>query len=296
MRPSLIIVVILAVSISLTARAFKMNVDLKSQLRRLREKRSRQCSRDVCNNQRIQHISRLLIDDTSSDIDKAVHPTIQRLNKDLVQSMKDILGAYYGDRHYARFAALENIARVPYFSYTSVLHLYETLGWLRRKEYIKIHFAESWNELHHLLIMESLGGNDRFMDRFVSQHIAFFYYWLVVAAYIANPPVAYDFMKHVETHAYETYDNFIKENEAELRSQAPPAIAVEYYEKGDLSLFDAFQGCNLGATGTKDCPLNETRRPKIKTLYDVFYNIREDELEHAKTMELLEIDSTFQRD
>ena len=24
---------------------------------------------------------------------------------------------------------------------------------------LKVHFAESWNELHHLLIMESLGGN-----------------------------------------------------------------------------------------------------------------------------------------
>ena len=31
----------------------------------------------------------------------------------------------YGDRHYARFYALETIARVPYFAYTSVLHLYE---------------------------------------------------------------------------------------------------------------------------------------------------------------------------
>ena len=25
----------------------------------------------------------------------------------------------------------------------------------------QVHFAESWNELHHLLIMESLGGNER---------------------------------------------------------------------------------------------------------------------------------------
>ena len=25
----------------------------------------------------------------------------------------------------------------------------------------QVHFAESWNELHHLLIMEALGGNER---------------------------------------------------------------------------------------------------------------------------------------
>ena len=47
------------------------------------------------------------------------------------------------------------------------------------KEYIKLHFSESWNELHHLLIMEDLGGDENFIDRFVAQHIAFVYYWLV---------------------------------------------------------------------------------------------------------------------
>jgi hypothetical protein len=26
----------------------------------------------------------------------------------------------------------------------------------------KIHFAEEWNELHHLLIMEALGGDARY--------------------------------------------------------------------------------------------------------------------------------------
>lgn len=36
----------------------------------------------------------------------------------------------------------------------SVLHLYETFGWWRRRDYLKVHFAESWNEMHHLLIME----------------------------------------------------------------------------------------------------------------------------------------------
>jgi len=77
-------------------------------------------------------------------------------------------------RSYARFYALETIARMPYFSYLSVLHLYETLGLWRRADYMKVHFCESWNEMHHLLIMEELGGNKRYIDRFVAQHCAFF--------------------------------------------------------------------------------------------------------------------------
>ena len=58
-----------------------------------------------------------------------------------------------------RFWFLETVARMPYFSYTTMLTLYELLGWWRRsRELRKVHFAEEWNEYHHLLIMESLGG------------------------------------------------------------------------------------------------------------------------------------------
>lgn len=39
---------------------------------------------------------------------------------------------YYGERTFARFYALETIARVPYFGYLCVLHLYETLGQWRQ--------------------------------------------------------------------------------------------------------------------------------------------------------------------
>jgi 3-methyladenine DNA glycosylase AlkD len=53
-----------------------------------------------------------------------------------------------------------------------VLHLYETLGWWRKVDWLKVHFAESWNELHHLLIMESLGGNKHWVDRFIAKSTA----------------------------------------------------------------------------------------------------------------------------
>lgn len=221
----------------------------------------------------------------------SIPAVISTSNKALVGGIKDILSIYYGDRHYARFAALETIARVPYFAYTSVLHLYETLGWERRKEYIKLHFAESWNELHHLLIMESLGGNQEFGDRFISQHIAFFYYWVVVAAFMTVPAVAYNLNMHIEQHAFETYDSFLNEHEDELKQQPPPLIAVEYYETGDMSLFDMFHSNQLEGKSSVN---KEMRRPKIKNLYDVFYNVREDEAEHAATMRILE-GNTIQR-
>lgn len=43
----------------------------------------------------------------------------------------------------------------------------------------KVHFAEEWNEMHHLQIMESLGGDLLWVDRFMGLHAAIIYYWCV---------------------------------------------------------------------------------------------------------------------
>ncbi|GAA0155124.1 oxidase [Lithospermum erythrorhizon] len=198
----------------------------------------------------------------------------QSINIFLTDTVIKLLDALYRDRNFARFFVLETIARVPYFSFMSVLHLYETFGWWRRSDYLKVHFAESWNEMHHLLIMEELGGNDWWFDRFLAQHIAVFYYFMTVAMYMLSPRMAYHFSECVENHAYETYDKFIKSQGEQLKQMRASKVAVKYYTEGDLYLFDEFQ--------TSKVP--NSRRPKIENLYDVFINIRDDEAEHCKTM------------
>ncbi|XP_026458074.1 ubiquinol oxidase 4, chloroplastic/chromoplastic-like [Papaver somniferum] len=175
-------------------------------------------------------------------------------------------------RDYARFFVLETIARVPYFVFMSVLHLYETFGWWRRADYLKVHFAESWNEMHHLLIMEELGGNSWWFDCFLAQHIAVFYYFMIVVMYMISPRMAYHFSECVEMHAFETHDKFLKLQGDELKKLLASEVAVKYYIEGDLYLFDKFQ--------TARYP--NSRRPKMENLYDVFLNIRDDEAEHCK--------------
>jgi hypothetical protein len=192
----------------------------------------------------------------------------------LVDLLVFVIDFVYKSRPIPRFYVLETVARVPYFSYLSVLHLYETLGLWRRVDWLKIHFAESWNELHHLLIMESLGGDRFWGDRLLAKATALLYYWIVVGLYVVAPRAAYHFMELVESHAHHSYDTFLKENEQQLRSQPAPEVAVRYYRDGDLYMFDEFQ--------TSHGP-NE-RRPEINNLYDVFVAIRDDEAEHVKTM------------
>lgn len=194
--------------------------------------------------------------------------------KVLVGVLVFVINVVYKKRPYPRFYVLETVARVPYFSYLSVLHLYETLGWWRKVDWLKVHFAESWNELHHLLIMEELGGGDNWSDRFLARHTALLYYWIVIGLYLVSPKAAYNFMEQVEQHAFASYNKFLKEEEAYLKAQPAPQVAIDYYRDGDLYMFDEFQTART----------TTYRRPTIDNLYDVFVAIRDDEMEHVKTM------------
>jgi len=124
----------------------------------------------------------------------------------------------------------------------SVMHLRETFGERTPgdSERMRTHYAEADNELHHLLIMEELGGNSSVVDRTVAQTMAFFYYWYVVAVYLVSEQAAYHLSELIEDHAYHTYDNFLKRNAEELRQHAVPAIARSYYEEPDPFLLDLF--------------------------------------------------------
>lgn len=193
----------------------------------------------------------------------------------------------------SRFYFLETVARMPYFSYITMLHTYETLGellpdsfchayliptytgWYRRSpEAKRVHFAEELNEYHHLLIMESLGGDKEWRVRFLAQHASIVYYFVLIIVWVLSPSLAYNFSELIEAHAVDTYTEFAESNKELMMSMPPPVIAKKYYEADDMYVFDEFQTAR--AKGS--------RRPKIGSLYDVFCNIRDDEAEHVSTM------------
>ncbi len=63
--------------------------------------------------------------------------------------------------------------------------------------------------MHHLQIMESLGGDQSWFDRFVAEHSAIAYYWLLIFFYLGSPKIAYNFMQRVELHAMDTYGELV---------------------------------------------------------------------------------------
>ena len=66
------------------------------------------------------------------------------LNRLLINGMKGAIDALYEGRDIQRFYVLETVARVPYFSYLSCLHLYETLGMRKNMRLMRIHCEECW--------------------------------------------------------------------------------------------------------------------------------------------------------
>ena len=134
---------------------------------------------------------------------------------------------------FSRFFLLETVARMPYFSYITMLHLYETLGFWRRSSDVKrVHFAEEWNEFHHLLVMESLGGDQAWWVRFVAQHSAIVYFLVLTHLFALSPSLSYKFSEMLETHAVDTYGQFLDENEAALKELPPSLAALDYYTLG----------------------------------------------------------------
>ncbi len=137
--------------------------------------------------------------------------------------------------------------------------------------------------MHHLLIMESLGGNTVWSDRFIGYHAALAYYWFLIVVYLCSPRIAYQFMELLESHAVDTYGTFVKVNRQRLLELPAPTVARSYYLTGDLYLFDDFQVSRSPGT----------RRPPCDTLLDVFENICMDELEHVKTMKACQDYASF---
>jgi ubiquinol oxidase len=129
---------------------------------------------------------------------------------------------------------------MPYFSYITMLHLYETLGfWRRSVDMKRIHFAEEMNEFRHLMIMESLGGDQQWWVRFIAQHSAIVYYFVLCVLWGLSPSLSYKFSEMLESHAVNTYGQFLDENPEILKKLPPPTVAIEYYALGASDPFYA---------------------------------------------------------
>jgi len=164
------------------------------------------------------------------------------------------LDIIYKNKPLDRFWFLETVARMPYFSYIQVLHMYETFGWWETGSKLKTkHHLEEANETCHLRIMESLGGDSLWWNRFLARHGAMVYYIVLLGFFMISPRLAYISGELLELHAVDTYREFLESNEYVLKDLPPTIESYEYM-------------------------------PYATSLYDIFEQISNDEYKHALSM------------
>jgi len=66
----------------------------------------------------------------------------------------------------------------------------------------------------------------------MAQHSAITYYVVLCLLWAISPSLSYKFSEMLETHAVDTYGQFVDENEALLKELPPSLAAVEYYSFG----------------------------------------------------------------
>jgi len=93
--------------------------------------------------------------------------------------------------------------------------------------------------------------------------------------WIVSPTLAYNFSELIEAHAVDTYAEFVDANAELLQQLPPPAIALAYYSPGG----ERYVGAGAHAADASSPP-----PAPIRSLYDVFERIRDDEAAHVESM------------
>jgi ubiquinol oxidase len=98
----------------------------------------------------------------------------------------------------------------------SVFDFYSTLGWWRMPEFKQIMNSKDHNKFHHVLMIEAMGGNTEWKDRFLAFHAGVWLYWHLTLLTIISPKASYTFTELLEGLIEDTYDEFIKCNTRHL--------------------------------------------------------------------------------
>jgi ubiquinol oxidase len=197
----------------------------------------------------------------------SLNPTVLSFNKAAINTAVHVVdNIYVGKDAFRRFYVLEVLARIPFFAYACMLHLYQTLGLPNRKgmDRLRAHLEEADNEAMHLAIMMEMGAGSMWLDQFLARHLSMVYFFVSAGVFLISPAMAYNLSELIEHHAYDTYDAYIQENEEKLRTElAIPLIAHDYY-----------------ASTTGHASRN------IESMLDVLIAVRDDERAHADALEL----------
>jgi len=152
---------------------------------------------------------------------------------------------------YAKFRALEVIARVPYHSWVSAAYTLLTLGYTDEERAIKLsgitRFARHAqdNETMHVVVISKIaheaehGGTLR--HSVIPLFFAFLYFWTSYWLYLLSRRSALELNYLFEEHAYAQYAEFIDTHTDELRGKPVDSRFLTFYGREAKDRLEFFQ-------------------------------------------------------
>jgi hypothetical protein len=158
----------------------------------------------------------------------------------------------YGKKpSYAKFKAVEVIARIPYKSWESVSYTLLTAFYSNEKFAIRLckmaafgRFAQD-NETMHVVvisdIVRKLKKEGFFRHTLIPLLFSFFYFWTIYLVYFFSKRAALELNYLFESHAYAQYSEFLKNEEDALKHRPVCSEFLEFYGREVRNEYELFE-------------------------------------------------------
>lgn len=157
----------------------------------------------------------------------------------------------YGKKpSYLKFRAVEVIARVPYHSWASAAYTLLTLAYtdsakaMRLSEIAKYSRLAQDNETMHVVVISHFAKKEEkagpIRHTLVPMLFAFFYFWWSYFLYLLNPKWSYELNYMFENHAFEQYDEFLRERGDELKHKSAECEFLTWYGRNPRNQYEFF--------------------------------------------------------
>lgn len=157
----------------------------------------------------------------------------------------------YGSKpSYAKFKAVEVIARIPYQSWESVSYTLLTAFYSSESYAIQLckmaafgRFAQD-NETMHVVVISDIvrkhGKEGFFRHTLIPLLFSFFYYWVIYVLYFFSHRAALEVNYLFESHAYSQYSRFLAENEELLKNTPVMSEFLAFYGREAMNEYELF--------------------------------------------------------
>jgi hypothetical protein len=151
---------------------------------------------------------------------------------------------------YAKFRAVEIIARVPYHSWSSAAFTMLTMFFANEKKAISLSSVAKYseiagdNETMHVVVISQIAARHKKMGilrkTMIPVLFSFFYFWFSYLMYIIKPKYSYELNYMFEQHAFDQYSLFLAQNEEKLRAKKMDSDFLSWYGRHTENEYDFF--------------------------------------------------------